>query len=282
MISREQFEIIAQYMARGAMHDAVKILLVLHDTHPDDPNCLVMLGRCVRMQGDLASAAAYCQKAIAVAPEHFPAYLGLAICLQEEGRHADAQPYFEQASRLAPMEPDPHNSLGLNLVRLGRYPEARAAYQEAAIARTRMAFRAVEMGGITRRPSEYAMEHLMPRPVFLHNFQQMSKAFAIHLGMDRLLIPDMLSWANMARDEGNMAHLYQCEDGTLKIMIPFIGMVAESLWMDRSYATIVNNMGQLAAREGDKLAAGDHFEEAIAFTPTHDDYMEPLAGLAQL
>ncbi len=98
----------------------------------DRPEARTALGTFQARVGRYEEAQAAFEQALALDPDHLPAYLNAADALRLQGRDADAQRMLEQGLARAPKSAPLHHALGLSLVRQGDYAKALRELELAA------------------------------------------------------------------------------------------------------------------------------------------------------
>lgn len=155
----------AQYLERGASHQAIELLkqvlgdepehalahallgealikqrrihAALYETKlalslsPDSSPCHRAMAAAYVAHGKLALAQEHVEKALELAPSDYHALLQLAAIASLAGRPSEALSRAEEARALAPDDPDTLCAVGSALLELGRVDEARRALEDA-------------------------------------------------------------------------------------------------------------------------------------------------------
>lgn len=100
-----------------------------------DANALFAKAVGLHQSGKAEAAIALYEQVVALAPEHAPAHMNLAVAFRGLRRLDQALASYDRAVALRPDDPDLHNSRGNTLSDLGRLEDALAAYDRALAAR---------------------------------------------------------------------------------------------------------------------------------------------------
>lgn len=137
---------------------------------PTDPATLTDRGLELAQGGRVSEAADLWQRALAVAPDYFPALFNLAYMHYSAGELEAARPLLERAAAASPSDFNAHYLLGAVNQKLGRIDEALVAWKRALAAQPGhyqlMQVMAVEYGKgrYHREAADVAMRALRLRP----------------------------------------------------------------------------------------------------------------------
>ncbi|MBM3187314.1 MAG: hypothetical protein FJZ90_01160 [Chloroflexi bacterium] len=115
----------AQYAHRqGDDHGALALLARLERERPDFYGTYQLYAHIHRKRGDYASAAAACERLIAMRPELYFGYAELGLTLLAADKPAEARRVLQKAAETAPRLPQAHFNLGMAYVQLGEQASA--------------------------------------------------------------------------------------------------------------------------------------------------------------
>ena len=107
------------------LHKASAAQSKAYEVSPENPHALYGASMMRYSQGRYAEAIEYCERSMALAPNHYNVVFHLAYILMLGGKSKEATVYFDQAMRLSPFYPPWFISWkGINLLLLGDTPEA--------------------------------------------------------------------------------------------------------------------------------------------------------------
>jgi Flp pilus assembly protein TadD len=202
------------------------------------------------------NAEASLERAIAIDPRLFSAYVNLGNVYAAMKAPEKAIARFRQAAGVAPKSPAPHMMLGVILEQQGRLAEARAAYEKAlgldsrfAPAANNLAYHLAEHGGDLQRALQLARvaREVMP---------------------DSPQVADTLGWVHFKLGEYRAA----------------IDLLRESVDRLPANAVVHYHLGLAYAKAGDRLRARQELREALRLDPrfSHADdarkMLEELGG----
>ncbi len=116
---------------RGRLDDAEAVYARLLARDDRDPTVLINAGVLALTRGDVPTAVARLQRAVALVPANAVAQGNLGFALIHAGRPADALATLDRAVALKPDFAQAHNNRGIALDRLKRRDDARRAFEQA-------------------------------------------------------------------------------------------------------------------------------------------------------
>ena len=119
------------YLQLGNVASAIAHFEAAIAAQPDRPDGYFNLGAALRLAGRLDEAIAQYQRAIRLRPEHMLAYSHLGALLLQLGRADEALEVYREAVRAAPEHPGAHNNLGSALLQRGAVQEAEEHFRSA-------------------------------------------------------------------------------------------------------------------------------------------------------
>jgi protein O-GlcNAc transferase len=125
------FELALQHHRAGRLAEAERGYRALLQHQPEHADSLHLLGVIALQTGNLESALALVQRAVALRPDAAPCRNNLGQILERLGREDEAARCYEAAIALDPVYAEPYNNLGLVRARQDRTTDAEALYRRA-------------------------------------------------------------------------------------------------------------------------------------------------------
>jgi Flp pilus assembly protein TadD len=127
----DAIELALQHQRAGRLADAESIYRQILAVHPNDENCLHLLGVIASQRRQYEEAADFIGRAIAVNPAAGEYHSNLSLVHMATGRYAEAAESCRRALTLKPDSPEIYNNLGNALREQGQLEQAVAAYHTA-------------------------------------------------------------------------------------------------------------------------------------------------------
>ncbi|MCP4742177.1 MAG: tetratricopeptide repeat protein [Actinomycetales bacterium] len=135
----------------GDPAEALRLLLPAVDETPDDLEAWLVLGGAALDLGSLPEAERAYRRALALAPEHRDALIGVGLVSEAQGRHDDARTTWARTAELLSADPVPSSLLGANYMRVGEMKAAEDWFREALRRRPDHADAQAGLGSILER-----------------------------------------------------------------------------------------------------------------------------------
>lgn len=140
----------------GREPEAEELFATLSDESPSDSRVWNNWGFLLLGKGDVESAIAKLEAALAIAPDDFEALVNLGIALDRAGRVEESLEMYRRAATVNPGSPVAFNNMGAALWRSGRGGEALEAFRAALRLDPRDSSAANNMGIIRMSEGDFA------------------------------------------------------------------------------------------------------------------------------
>ena len=238
--------------------DAEPIAKRMLEQHPNDFDALYLSGVIENDQQQFAAAAEHLKAAVAINLDHYDAHFNLGVALSHLGQNQASREQLEKAVALDPSQAEGHFHLAQVLRALGQTAEAQAQlklYQDCQQAIIKLALGQTKAGQAAQALKDGHADQAIPlyREAIEAQPQNASFEFDLALALDRTGRPE-----NLPEERAALEKAVQLQPG---------------------FAAAENQLGFLAARAGDTLAAEQHFRSALASLPRYADAANNLGTL---
>jgi tetratricopeptide (TPR) repeat protein len=265
-------------MLRGRDEEAFRVLDLALEKHPDDQNTKILYLR-IMVFNQSGKALEFAHKLLASNPDQWEVLYLNAVLESQEADSSAARIHLERSITLNPDYPDSHAQLGKILAQVGALPAAKE-HLEKAIAL-----------GNTEPETRYALAMVFKRlgdgaraQEMLLSYQQLNKARE-----DKVQAAGKAEEADQAMAAGNAAQaaslyrdalvsdpdeplLYYKLSRTLDKIEDVAGEKAalqQAIQLNPNLPEAQNQMGYIAAHEGDVARAEDYFHAALHASPSY-------------
>jgi tetratricopeptide (TPR) repeat protein len=254
-------------MQAGDFEGALPMFKALLANEPNDWGLLYMAGQCARFTGDTRSAVSYLERAIHGNGNEPQIFLALGIAHQLVGQLQKSEDALRRALELDPDFVAAYNSLGMTQKKLGRYDLARHNLEEALRAISRH---------IAKSMSNSKSARIYPHPTARGTrWAQTVLEGATYLcardgDVQRLEWPTAQQAIEEARSKEHGGLLWTDIAGgtgakTRRFLPNFFNTFFVKLREDRSYASVLGNLGEVLEAMGKQTEASVCSAEAEEF-----------------
>jgi len=265
-------------MLRGRDEEAFKVLDLALEKHPDDQTAKILYLR-IMVSNHSSKASEFARKLIAEYPDQWEVLYLNAVLESQEADSSAARTHFERSIALNPSYPDSRAQLGKILAQVGALPAAREQLEKA-----------IALGN-TEPETRYSLAMVFKRLGDAAQAQEMLRAYQ-HLNKareDKVQAAGKAEEGDQAMAAGNTAQaaslyrdalasdadeplLYYKLSRTLDKMQDIAGektALLQAIQLNPNLAEAQNQMGYIAAHEGDVARAEDYFHAAVRASPSY-------------